>query len=80
MPASKPTILSFLNHAITTIQDAGLDELRAKTAAKFHDDFGDEAAMAADAHGSKQQRVESADEAEPEQPRKKRKKRKATAG
>jgi hypothetical protein len=70
----------YRNHAIAAIQDAGLDELRAKTAAKFHDDFGDEAATAADSLSGKKQRIESEDEAEPEQPKKKRKKRKPTAG
>ena len=62
------------------VQDAGLDELRAKTAAKFYEDQGDEAAVAAGTHDGKQAREEADDEAEADQPKKKRKKRKAAAG
>lgn len=63
-------------------EDAGLDELRAKTAAKFHDDDEDVAATVAGTRaGGKQQREEAEQEAEEQeqQPKKKRKKRKAAA-
>jgi ferredoxin len=61
------------------LQDAGLDEMRAKTAAKFHDDFGDEAAEAAGTRDGRKQRKEPDSEADADPPSKKRKKRKASA-